>query len=1045
MKNLYPDVGLPDRMLKWVVCLMSVVALASGWYPAYAQNTSSRQNQVFVDGVIHTKFTNQPLPGATVTVKGGTDGAVADVRGVYRLRFDGTHGTVLEFRMMGMKTVEIVYRGQTNIDVELEVDVTDIEQIVVTGIYTRKSESYAGSAVSLSGEQLRVSSGQNVFQSIKNLDATLFIMDNLQAGSDPNSLPDMQMRGTSSFPVDAEIGVRLKGNYSRDPNQPLFILDGFETTVERIMDMNMNRIQSLTILKDAAAKALYGSKAANGVIIIETKQLNGDKPSITYEGRLSLEMPDLTSYNLTNALEKLEVERIEGVYRDGSGNPVTQFELDQRYNYRRKLALEGLDTYWLAKPLRTGIGQRHSLSVELGDVKSLRTLLDFQYNKTNGVMKGSSRESYSGNINVSYRQNNLLFRNIMSIGSVKGIDSPYGNFGDYAKMNPFWRDRDDDGNLVRWAEPGIANPLYDATIGTHIQNTYLQFTNNFYVEWYMTPDLKLTGRFGINAKRNDADTFYPALHSRFSSFSYQSGDGKLRRGEYSLENGKSSTISGDINANYNKVVNKHTIFANLGMQVSESVYQAYLHRAEGFPNNNNADITFARQYALNSRPQGSSSLNREMSFLLVSGYTYDNRYLFDLTFRESASSLYGKNNRWAPSWSVATGWNLHNESFLKGAEWLQQLKLRTSLGVTGNQNFDTNAAIGTYNYYTDHVYGGQTGAYLNRLPNPDLRWEQQQEFNAGMDFRAKRVSFRFDYYRADTKNMLTDLSRPTSTGFTYVKDNLGKVRNTGVEANLNYQVIQRSHSFLAINASIAHNKNYIVSLSESMRAENERRRATATEQGRSAPPTLYEDGQSMDVIWAVPSAGIDPMTGYEVYIRPDGSLTYTYYADDLVAAGNKLPKIRGIIGLNGEFKGFGFNISLNYRTGSDMYNQTLVDRVENIDVTYNVDRRVLSGRWQEPGQVTSYKNLGTYYEDGQLAMEKTKPTTRFVQKHNELNIGLISAYYDFPTRMIDKLGLQQLRLNFMIENVHQFSTIRIERGLAYPFARNMSFSLTATF
>lgn len=223
-------------------------------------------------------------------------------------------------------------------------------------------------------------------------------------GSNPNSVPDMSMRGTSSFPTTESSSLR--SNYQNQPNQPLFILDGFETTAETIMDMDMNRIESITILKDASAKALYGSKAANGVIVIETKRLTGNQQRITYNGSISLEMPDLTSYDLCNAFEKLEAERLDGVYTSSSAN--TQIQLDQLYNGRRKLALEGLDTYWLSKPLHTGIGHKHNLNIELGDSQNLRAILDLTYNQITGVMKGSNRRNISGDINLSYRHNKLL-------------------------------------------------------------------------------------------------------------------------------------------------------------------------------------------------------------------------------------------------------------------------------------------------------------------------------------------------------------------------------------------------------------------------------------------------------------------------------------------------------------------------------------------------------------------------------------------------------------------------------------------------------------
>ena len=206
-------------------------------------------------------------------------------------------------------------------------------------------------------------------------------------------------------------------------------------------------------------------------------------------------------------------------------------------------------------------------------------------------------------------------------------------------------------------------------------------------------------------------------------------------------------------------------------------------------NNQLADITFARQYAEGVTPIGYSSINRQADILLAASYDYRNRYLLDGTVRESASSLYGANNRWSNSWSLGVGWNLHNESFFEGSrDIVKQLKLRASIGLTGNQNFSTNAAIGTYRYYTGSVYGGFPGAYLYNMPNPDLKWEQKKDKNLGIDTQIGRLNLSADVYVADTKNMLTSVTIPTSTGFASVMDNLGLVRNTGYELKANLAV-----------------------------------------------------------------------------------------------------------------------------------------------------------------------------------------------------------------------------------------------------------------
>lgn len=991
-------------------------------YAAYAQQKTITLHGMVVDEV------GEPLPGATVMdANSSASGTVTRTDGSFDVIVGATCDS-LRFSFVGYQTIT---RSIRNISlVRMQPVAQAVGEVIVTGIYTRKAESFTGSAVTVTGKDLLRVGNQNVLQSLKNLDPTVYIADNLSMGSDPNSLPSMSMRGTSSFPGEVSA---FKSRYQKDPNQPLFILDGFETTVEHVMDMDMNRVESITILKDAAAKALYGSKAANGVVVIETKRLMGNETLVTYNGNLSLEMPDLTSYDMCNALEKLQVEMAEGMYTDN--NVTEQEKLTKLYNARKKLALEGLDTYWLSKPLHTGVGQKHNLSVELGDSRSLRAFLNFTYNEVNGVMKESQRKNISGDMNISYRKDNFLFRNVLSLVVNKSVDSPYGDFSSYVKMNPYWQATDERGQVLRWAEDKVANPLYDATIGTSITSSYTSFVNNFYTEWTITPDWKAVLRLGASQRRGDSDSFYPFAHSMFAG--YTTDLLLARRGRYIAENGKDTSLSGDLTLNYNKTVGKHSIYGNAGVFISETKSSTYQYEAEGFSNNQAADISFAKQYVEGTTPFSRASINREASFLLAASYDYDSRYLADVTIRESASSLYGADKRWANSWSLGLGWNLHNEKFLKDVDWLNTLKLRGSIGLTGNQNFDTNAAIATYQYYSGITYDGQTGSFLSRLPNSKLKWEQKKDYNIGFDLNIARFSLSFDYYRADTKDMLTNVTIPTSTGFSTVKDNLGLVRNSGVETKAQYTVWQQKEGFVTLYGSMVYTKNRIVHLSESMRKYNEQMLKQAEDVNASTPVLIYQDGYSMNTIWAVPSAGIDPQTGKEIYIKKDGTHTYTYDSSDMVAAGDGTPKYRGTAGFTAEYKGIGLSATLTYLAGGQMYNYTLVDRVENAELQYNVDRRVLLGRWQTPGQVVPYK--------GYNASEATRLTTRFVQDRNELNISSISAYYEVPESIYRKLYMKRLRATVYLNDVATFSSIKVERGTTYPFARTLSFSLTGTF
>ena len=222
--------------------------------------------------------------------------------------------------------------------------------------------------------------------------------------------------------------------------------------------------------------------------------------------------------------------------------------------------------------------------------------------------------------------------------------------------------------------------------------------------------------------------------------------------------------------------------------------------------------------------------------------------------------------------------------------------------------------------------------------------------------------------------------------------------------------------------------------------------AQAQDKSNSTPVLIYQDGMPMNAIWAVPSLGIDPTTGQEIYVRKDGTLTYEYDAQDQVVAGISDPKYRGNFGFAAEYKGFGLSATCTFLGGGQRYNTTLVNKVENVDIHYNVDRRVLYGRWQTPGRDAMFKKLGSYTdENGKQHDEKTRAAARFVQDNNELTFSSLSLYYEFNPRLISKIRLKRLKLAFYMNNIATLSSIRIERGTTYPFARSMSFQLTGTF
>ena len=991
----------------------------------------SAQTSRTLSGVVLDE-TGEGLPGVFVyDRKDKGHGTMTDADGKYQVIVKSTCKE-LTFEMMGYKSADLPL-GQTDI-VQLQPENEALGEVVVTGIYSRKAESFTGAVQSVTQDELkRVSSG-NVFKSLQTLDPSLMIFDNLSSGSDPNAMASMQLRGASSF-ADESSGLN-------NPNLPLFILDGFETTLEKVKDLDMNRIESVTILKDASAKAIYGSKAGNGVIVIETKSLRGNRTAISYNGSLEVQMPDLSSYNLCNALEKLEVERRENYYLNMASSSDEIAEALNLYNTRLKRAMEGESTYWLSKPLRTAFKHKHTLEVELGS-KDLKNMMHFSFNEDPGVMKGSFRRTVGGDITTSYRRGKWQFRNIMEFTKMSSEDSPYGKFGEYAVMNPYYNPYDSEGNVVRYFESAVGrssmlvrNPLYNATINTKLSEEYIEFSEKLNAEFQVIPALKLVARFSVTSRRGGRDEFYPADHTMFANIIYNEEE-MLRRGSYEMETSKDFTLSGDISAQFNKNINDtHDIFATAQYNIDQTTSSNVVHYTEGFPNSRMNNITFARQYALGKTPTGSDGIKRNVGFLLTAGYSYLDRYLLDATVKASASSVFGTNNRWGTFWSVGLAWNIHKESFLAGSNWLKQLKLRASAGTSGNQNTAALMSIPIYRYYNNAYYDGFTGAYPYNMGNPDLGWESKLDWNVGVDFKTERLSLIANVYLCDTRNLVFQRSLLPSSGFKFSMDNLGKVRNKGVELSLNYRFWQRGSSYLSVFGSLAANNNRILEISDVLRNYNKQQQELAAEAGNTSPVIQYYDGCPMNSIWVVPSKGIDPVTGKEIFVDKNGNLTNKWNASDLVNYGSSDPLFNGSCGLNGEVEGFGINCAFTFYGGGYQYNTTLVNKVENVSVSENLDRRIFTGRWFEPGQSAQYRN-------GQN--DKTNATSRFVQRDNVFKISSISLYYEFPYKLMAKAKMQRLRISLYANDIYTFSSIFEERGTDYPFARSFTTAISLTF
>ena len=358
--------------------------------------------------VIRGKVTDaegHSLPGVNVRVKGVQGGTVGDIDGNFMLSAP-REDVVLIVSYIGMVTQEVTVKGsqKKEIQIHMKEDVNEVNEVVVTGYATLKKESFTGNTITVKKEELQKVSKTNVIAALQAFDPSFRIAENSMWGSDPNALPEVYLRGKSGIGIkELDVDVTSKSSLKNNPNLPTFIMDGFEISVQKLYDMDPSRIASITILKDAAATAMYGSRAANGVVIITTVTPKAGKVNIDYNFTGTLEYPDLTDYNMMNAREKLETEVAAGLFKADSEQDFNeQSRLDALYNQKLNNVVRGVDTYWLSKPLRTVFNHKHSLYLD-GGTEDLRWGADFSYNSGEGVMKGSYRDRMAGGLSLSYR------------------------------------------------------------------------------------------------------------------------------------------------------------------------------------------------------------------------------------------------------------------------------------------------------------------------------------------------------------------------------------------------------------------------------------------------------------------------------------------------------------------------------------------------------------------------------------------------------------------------------------------------------------------
>lgn len=996
----------------------------------------------YVYGRVIEKLSKEPMVGVTIRLDGHSTGVITDINGCYVLTLPEKGGLVI-YSYIGFETRKIKVTSRQKVDVQMVEATESIQEVIVTGYNSIQKESFTGNTTKIEKEDLLKVNPNNLISAIQTFDPSFRIQENLAAGSDPNSLPQFVLRGQTGI-GETTLGQTSTSSISREvlsgnSNLPIFILDGFEVDVEKIYDLDMNSIHSINILKDAAATAMYGSRAANGVIVIERRAPEAGKFRVQYSGVLSAELPDLSSYNLVNAREKLETERLAGLY-DSNTPEIAPYT--NGYYQRLNNVLTGVDTYWLSQGLRTALNHKHSVFIDGGE-NDVRWGVELGFRGTEGVMKHSSRKNANAAFYVDYRIGGLQIKNKVTYTYNKSTDVPFNSFSDYSHLLPYMRLYDENGDYVRRLEKfdGASgtqvNPLYEINFYNSFDHSgYDEVTDDLSLNWRITDGLRLRGQFSVLMRNSTGD-----LYKDPASASYSASTGNIN-GEKTESTQKRTVIDGSLSLMYNNTFKRHNLNICLSSNMRQTQSTASETRYRGFPGGDLVSSNYAAE--VYGKPSSSDNTTRLVGALLTSNYTYNNIYLADLTGRIDGSSEFGSDKRWSMFWSTGAGINIHNYDFMKSNELFSMLKFRASYGLTGKTNFSLYSAKDMYQLQTDSWYPTGYGVFLYQMGNPNLKWERKYTLDYGVEIGLwhDKIYLKASAYDERTIDLITDYTIPSSTGFTSYKENMGKVKNTGVELELRARLYSDRNWLFQLYGSFARNKNTIIEISQAMRDYNKRveelfsgYNPESSSDSKYAKTYLkYYEGASLTSIYGMKSLGISPTNGKEIYLRRNGDVTDVWSADEWTIIGDTAPKGQGSFGYTLSYKQLSMFASFLYTFGGDAYNNTLVSYVENADIKNdNVDKRVLLDRWQKPGDITTMKDI----RDRNVT---TGASSRFVQKNNTLQWSSLTMSYNFRPEQLKKLHLSGLRLSFTMNDLFYWSTIRQERGLDYPYSR--SFNLT---
>lgn len=970
------------KMRAFIIFIVFFISVAS------AQTAYTRQSDIVLTGMV-TDHQGEPLPGATVRIENTQFGTVTDADGRYLLRGRWKKGNMIVFSFIGMKDVREKYTGQKVQDAAMQQDTKSLDEVVVVARQNiNELDIRAKSGVVQSVDMGRLNSKPMIDMSLA-LQGSVpgLIVTNT---GDLGSKPEIRIRGNSSF---------REGDAA---NEPLYVMDGQVISSDAFMTLNPADIKEIKVLKDAVACALYGIKAANGVIEITSLRGNPDgrtttnysfNMGITTRGRRGIEMMDTD--------EKLELERrLQNVSTPGYRYSEDYYRkyyptapnLDEMIAYGRGVldSLRTINTDWFDELIHCNIYQRHNLSVRGGTEKT-SYYVSVNYAQQGGRVPGNDTQRFTARMSLDQMLGKWGYLSLSADAGYSETDTPNGS--SYSptdlvyQLNPY---ETKDGTLVSFSNETSDYTYKDLLSQYQSKSTDKRGGVSGSLNLEPFKGFNIDAVAGIDMVLNEGMTLVPST----SIEERQSGVPEEERGKLTKQKRVTTNVSSNVRVTYNKIFNeKHdfTVGGNMDYYMTDDDEVSIIGYGVGTrmsPANINQSITGNRKPSVGSTKEKTAQLGVG----LVAGYSFDSTYDFFATYKADASSVLPKDKRWNAAWAVGLGWTLSRYPFLKDNKVLSRLNLKASYGRMANlAGVSASSTIGTFSYSTNY-YGDSRLLQLLALYNTGLKAEQtaSTDFSMSMEF-FKRFTLDANIYRRETSDALLDVPVPLSNGFGTMKRNIGVLRNEGYELSASLRLLDRQDLRFSIGGSLAYNRNKVVDLyyTERLYASDDK-----------VPD--YEVGKSYDMIYGLKSLGINPVTGLPVFEGPDGSEVDVQDAmkrENIVALGHGTPPYSGTLNLSFSYRDFDLDMDFYYVFGGiKIYDYSYVRWKD--DANKNAIKGQVDNMWFQRGDEGKTYHSPFYSSAAIEALDY--PNTKTVGKSDYLKLSMVSLRYRVPHKFLEK-------------------------------------------